>query len=62
MKLNSGQIALAVITGFIAALLAITLSLTRNGRIDVGYVVLLAAVGLIGSLLWSSLAARRRGE
>ena len=62
MKFDAGQIALAVITGFIAALLAITLSLTRNGRIDVGYVVLLAAIGVIGSLLWSSFAARRRGE
>jgi hypothetical protein len=62
MKLESGQIALAVITGFIAALLAITLSLARNGRIDVPYVILLAAVGVIGSLLWSYLAARRRRE
>ena len=62
MKLDAGRVALAVISGFFSALLAITLSLARNGRIDVGYVMLLAAVGLIGSFLWSSLAARRRDQ
>lgn len=62
MHLDAGRIALAVITGFFAALLAITLSLARNGRIDVGYVVILVVVGIVGSLVWSGFAARRRGE
>ncbi len=60
MKLNPGRIALAVISGFVAALLAITLSLTRDGGVDPGYVALLAAIGFAGSLIWSHFAARRR--
>jgi hypothetical protein len=60
MNLDSGRIALAVITAFVAALLAITLSLGRNGRIDAGYVVLMAVIGLVASLIWSHFAARRR--
>jgi uncharacterized membrane protein YfcA len=60
MNLDSGRIALAVITGFIAALLAITLSLARNGRIDLPYVLVMAAVGIIGSLIWSHFTARRQ--
>ena len=60
MKLNAASIALAVITGVVAALLGITLSLLRNGRVDVPYVILLAVVGFVGSLIWSFFAGRNR--
>lgn len=60
MNLDAGRVALAVITGVVAALLAITLSLTRTGQVDGGYVALLAAVGFAGSLIWSHFTARRR--
>ena len=46
--------ALAIITGFIAGLLAVTFSLVRNGRVDIGYVAFLVAIGFAGSLIWSN--------
>ena len=60
MKLNSATVALAVITGVVAALLGITLSLLRNGRVDVPYVILLTVVGFVGSQVWSAFATRNR--
>lgn len=60
VNFDSGRIALALITAFVAALLAVTLSLSRNGRIDAGYVALMAVIGLVASLIWSHFAARRR--
>lgn len=60
MNLNSGRVALAVITGFVAALLAVTLSLFRNNQIEIGYVALMALLGVVASLVWSHFAAKRQ--
>jgi hypothetical protein len=60
MKFTAAQLSLAVITALVATLLAITLSLARDGAVSVSYVILLAAVGFIGSLLYSYLRDRRR--
>lgn len=60
MNIDSGRIALAAITGFVAALLAVTLSLYRNNQVEIGYVALMAALGVVASLIWSHFAARRQ--
>lgn len=60
MNIDSGRIALAVVTGFVAALLAVTLSLYRDNRVEVGYVALMAVIGVVASLIWSHFAAKRQ--
>lgn len=60
MNIDSGRIALAAITGFVAALLAVTLSLYRNNQVEIGYVALMAVLGVVASLIWSHFAARRQ--
>lgn len=60
MNIDSGRIALAAITGFVAALLAVTLSLYRNNQVEISYVALMAALGVVASLIWSHFAARRQ--
>jgi hypothetical protein len=60
MNIDSGRIALAVVTGFVAALLAVSLSLYRSSQVDAGYVVLMAVIGVAASLIWSHFAAKRQ--